>query len=156
MSSGELDPKLPLSEAKRRAAACLRAAGRCEYCWVLEAGQVAKFHLDHIVPISLGGSDELNNRVWMCPTCNLSKSDSLTFGDPETGLPADVFHPRQMSWHDHFEWSGLLIVGKTPTGRAVVHALQLNSEHRLGIRLREQRLGEFPPPDAPTPGSAGT
>lgn len=33
-------------------------------------------HSDHIVPKALGGSDEEENRQWLCPRCNLLKRDS--------------------------------------------------------------------------------
>lgn len=33
----------------------------------------AKFHLDHIIPRSRGGSDDASNRQWLCATCNLAK-----------------------------------------------------------------------------------
>ncbi len=33
-----------------------------------------KKHLDHYVPLSKGGTHSIDNVVWLCPTCNLSKS----------------------------------------------------------------------------------
>jgi hypothetical protein len=32
-----------------------RAGGRCEYCRLSQAGQEARFHIDHILPVRLGG-----------------------------------------------------------------------------------------------------
>ena len=59
-AAGEGPPK-PLSKAKKRRAVVLRAAGHCEYCRLVEAGQLGPFHLEHVVPSSLGGSDELDD-----------------------------------------------------------------------------------------------
>jgi len=35
-----------------------------------------KFHVDHIVPLSRGGIDELMNLQFLCAQCNLRKSNS--------------------------------------------------------------------------------
>lgn len=49
--------------------------GKCAYCGcdLNESGK----HLDHIIPISRGGLHTAHNVHWTCPTCNLSKGDSL-------------------------------------------------------------------------------
>ena len=57
-----------------------------------------------------------------------------------------VFDPRSMPWLEHFEWYGYTLVGRTAIGRALIHALRLNSLLRIGIRQMEQDMGEFPPP----------
>ena len=36
-----------------------------------------RFHRDHIVPLSAGGSDSIDNIALLCPRCNLSKHDKL-------------------------------------------------------------------------------
>lgn len=33
------------------------------------------FHIDHVVPLSMGGSNDRLNIQMLCPTCNLRKSD---------------------------------------------------------------------------------
>lgn len=51
-----------------------RQKNRCYYC----GGKlVDKYHVDHIVPLSRGGSDDPENLVATCPRCNLSKGDKL-------------------------------------------------------------------------------
>ena len=40
------------------------------------------FHLDHKVPICVGGKHEKNNLVMACATCNLSKRKRRTENDP--------------------------------------------------------------------------
>lgn len=47
--------------------------GKCDYC-NCDLSIVGK-HLDHIVPLSKGGIHTINNVHWVCPKCNLSKSD---------------------------------------------------------------------------------
>jgi hypothetical protein len=47
-----------------------RAAGRCEYCLMHQSLQGATFHVEHIVPKSDEGLDELDNLAWACPSWN--------------------------------------------------------------------------------------
>jgi 5-methylcytosine-specific restriction endonuclease McrA len=44
--------------------------GKCYYCQV-RVGD--KFHVDHVIPLSRGGSNGPENIVIACPHCNLSK-----------------------------------------------------------------------------------
>lgn len=62
------------------AAAILEAQGcRCSYCHA-DLNRVKK-HLDHIVPLARGGSNDRSNIQWLCESCNLSKgaSDPVEF-----------------------------------------------------------------------------
>ncbi len=47
---------------------------RCSYCGT-DISQ--KYHVDHIVPLSRGGSNKKDNIALTCPRCNLSKHDKL-------------------------------------------------------------------------------
>lgn len=59
-----------------------RQNGKCYYC----GQKVGKnYHVDHIVPLSRGGSNGPENLVIACPTCNLRKSDKLPHEWPEGG-----------------------------------------------------------------------
>ena len=122
-----------------------RAGRRCEYCKVHAAIQLATFHLDHVRPVSRTGPDDVDNRAFSCPTCNLAKSNRTTLLDPETGASVPLFNPRQDRWTDHFGFEGLYIVGLTPIGRALVAAFDLNSTQRVFIRSIEQGAGLYPP-----------
>lgn len=43
----------------------------CAYC---ESPLMGSFHVDHMVPLSRGGSDDVMNLAITCATCNLSKN----------------------------------------------------------------------------------
>ena len=49
-----------------------RQAGRCYWCQE-KVGD--KFHVDHVTPLSKGGSNGPENLVIACPACNRQKSD---------------------------------------------------------------------------------
>lgn len=51
-----------------------RDAALCYYC----GKHSQNGHVDHVIPLSRGGTDNLENLVWSCQECNLSKSDSTT------------------------------------------------------------------------------
>lgn len=44
--------------------------GRCLYCGCSIA---AGYHVDHMIPIARGGSNDPENLALACPGCNLSK-----------------------------------------------------------------------------------
>jgi len=47
-----------------------RQNGRCYWC---KAKVGDTYHVDHVMPVILGGSNGPENLVIACPTCNLSK-----------------------------------------------------------------------------------
>jgi 5-methylcytosine-specific restriction endonuclease McrA len=81
-----------------------RADGRCEYCQAPQNACGYRFHLEHIVPIALGGVDDESNRALACASCNLAKSDRSSAHDPLTGEATALFHPRTQNWQEHFRW----------------------------------------------------
>lgn len=48
--------------------------GLCAYCGCKLNG---KYHVDHIIPLSRGGSNNADNLTLTCARCNLSKGDKL-------------------------------------------------------------------------------
>lgn len=107
--------------------------------------QGAVFHVEHIIPRTLGGNDDLLNLAWACPGCNLTKANRTTITDPVTGQKVRVFHPRLDQWTEHLFWEGYDLVGRTPIGRALVEAFHLNHPRRIRVRQVEGRFGLFPP-----------
>jgi hypothetical protein len=51
-----------------------RDSYRCQHCGISTA-LGAVLHIDHIIPISKGGSSDLNNLQALCQDCNLGKSN---------------------------------------------------------------------------------
>jgi len=43
--------------------------GFCPYCW----DEIGRGHVDHIVPVSKGGTNEWSNLAWVCQKCNQQK-----------------------------------------------------------------------------------
>lgn len=131
-------------DAALRRQARQRAAERCEYCHLSQLALSARFHVEHIVAKQHRGADELSNLALACPFCNRFKGPNLSAIDPQTNQVVPIFHPRHDRWEDHFETSGITIVGLTPTGRATVLLLEMNDDNRLQIRGALQESGEWP------------
>jgi 5-methylcytosine-specific restriction endonuclease McrA len=58
-----------------------RAAERCEYCKLSQAGQEATFHIDHVIPIAAGGLTIAENLALACVSCLLRKGARTTVND---------------------------------------------------------------------------
>ena len=124
-----------------------RAQGCCEYCKSQIRFSPNSFEIDHIIPISRGGVNQLENMALACPQCNGHKSDKIEAVDPVSGQIVPLFHPRQMSWKVHFCWSDdtLEILEITATGRATVALLQTNRETVVNLRAVLREMGLHPP-----------
>ncbi len=121
-----------------------RAAGRCEYCRLAQAGQEATFHIDHIIPRADGGATTADNLALACVSCSLRKGARRTVADAQTGVEVNLFHPRADVWEEHLVWEGVRLIGLTATGRATVDALEMNRPVILAIRAEEIWLGRHP------------
>lgn len=105
-----------------------RANFLCEYCHSPERLSANRFTIDHLMPTSLGGSDEWINLALACRRCNERRSNFLEGIDPETQQTASIFNPRYQNWNDHFSWTekGTVIQGRSAIGRATVVRLDMN------------------------------
>jgi hypothetical protein len=104
-----------------------RDKGCCQYCRLVQIGQAAVFHINHIVPRSHGGTTVESNLVLECPWCSLHKSNKLTGIDATGGELVRLFHPLEQSWNDHLQIdpSGFCD-GRTAVGRVTVAELKMN------------------------------
>lgn len=122
-----------------------RAQGRCEYCGLSQTSQEATFHIDHIVPVSVGGETVAENLALAWVSCSLRKAARLSAVDPESEKEVPLFNPRRDAWQDHFQWDGVHLSGLTETERATVVALRMNRPQILAIRAEEAIFGRHPP-----------
>src|SRR6266705_5616843 len=58
-----------------------RQKGRCYWCHK----KLVEYHIDHVIPLSRGGSNAPDNLVLACPTCNMRKAARLPSEWPEGG-----------------------------------------------------------------------
>ena len=133
--------------AARRAQVTERAGNRCEYCHLPTRGQVATFPIDHVIPRSRGGENEIDNLALTCPHCNAHKWNTDEGRDPETSETVPLFHPRRDVWVDHFEWSLAChgeLVGRTAQDRATIAALRINDADMIALRVFLAELGVHP------------
>ena len=131
-----------------REAVVLRAGNRCEYCHLSQESQVATFPVDHVIPVVAGGKTALENLAFSCPRCNATKWTRVAAEDPVSGQLVPLFNPRTEIWAEHFRWSesdAALVEGLTPSGRATVALLELNSVAHLTVRRWLMAVGMHPP-----------
>lgn len=124
----------------------LRAFERCEYCQAPETFSNFLFEVEHIIPRSHNGSDDLENLALACRSCNIFKSNHLTgIGDDETETRR-LFNPRIDVWDEHFEISveTLKIKGLTQIGRGTINRLKLNNSEQIRARRVWNKLDFYP------------
>lgn len=125
------------------------ARHRCGYCLTAQMISGAQMHIDHIMPVALGGTSDESNLWLACAWCNSYKGSQSHAIDPFSSQSVPLFNPRTQSWPDHFGWSddGTQITGLTATGRATVLALHLNNEYIVSARRQWVIAGWHPPQD---------
>jgi HNH endonuclease len=149
-------PIVPISELTKQSVR-KRANYLCEYCHSLEILSANRFTIDHIVPQSLGGSDDIDNLALACRRCNERRYNFVAGIDPQTQDIVPIFNPRQQQWAEHFGWTadGTEIVGSSPIGRATCVRFDLNDmryPENDSIRQTRRlwtRIGLHPPSNDP-------
>lgn len=76
---------------------------RCVYCGVLLNDKNAT--IDHVIPLSRGGTNTKGNKVYACVKCNSSKADMLLseWYAKKFGVNLKKVNRKEKS-DDHFEW----------------------------------------------------
>lgn len=139
-------PRVRISVEKKRSVV-ERAQKRCEYCQCRSDHATETFAIEHVIPVSRGGNDEVTNLALACSGCNSRKYNKLEAVDPASGELVPLFNPRFQRWEEHFAWSKdyTQIIGLTATGRATIVALQMNRQNVINIRKAMSIMGVHPP-----------
>ena len=87
----------------------------------------------------------LHRGQYDCSLCNNSKGPNIAGLSGTPGEIVRLFHPRNDSWTDHFEWNGPELVGRTPIGQATIAVLGINRHYRVILRESLIAEGVFPP-----------
>lgn len=113
-----------------------RARYQCEYCRSPEDINTDPFSIEHIHPVSLGGTNEEANLALSCLGCNLAKGARIDGLDSVTNLRVTLFNPRIQRWNEHFEWSDNYeqVEPRTATGRVTIIVLDLNRRKLCNLR----------------------
>lgn len=130
-----------------RQAILVRAQNRCEYCQSRFDYTTETFAVEHVVPVSRGGSNAQENLAFSCSGCNGHKYNKTEAPDPLDGTTVPLFNPRTQIWQEHFCWQGdyaQMIDGLTLTGRATVEALRMNRPGLMHIRQLLYSIGQHP------------
>ncbi len=128
-----------------------RAKYMCEYCHASEQWQYVPFTVDHVIPLSKGGKNSIENLALACFHCNRQKSDKVIVIHEESGAEVFLFNPRIDYWEEHFVWStdALKIIGLTAIGQATIIALAFNRQRIINIRAADREVGRHPPESDP-------
>lgn len=137
----------PYLSKKSRKLVFERADFKCEYCFSLEQYSSSPFDIEHIIPLSKGGNNDIKNLALACHGCNLHKYNKMFGIDSESSLLEPLYNPRKDSWKDNFEWNEgfTIILGLIPIGRATIETLQLNRFKLINQRMVFREVGLHPP-----------
>jgi len=108
-----------------------------------EDDSFSRHHIDHIISRKHGGVSDESNLAFACIRCNAWKGTDIASLDPQTGLLAPLFNPRQQLWNDHFRLDGAIIEPLTTVGRATAKLLRLNIAQRVTERQLLIAVGRF-------------
>ena len=122
---------------------------RCGHCLTPQILTSHKLEIEHIYPISKGGTSRKENLCLACRHCNLHKASKIYGFDLIAAKKVRLFNPNVQIWSEHFAWDKekTSIIGKTPCGRATIFALKMNDDLQKNARKVWKLTGSFPPKD---------
>jgi HNH endonuclease len=112
-----------------RDAVVLRDRGRCRYC----GHRARPIHLDHVVPVSKGGGDEISNLVVACVSCNYRKADQI-WTPRRIGKP-----PIEKPWRTHAQFRrDAISASKRRTAKAISQGMVRESKAAKKARAAKE------------------
>ncbi|MFH2043350.1 MAG: HNH endonuclease signature motif containing protein [Acidobacteriota bacterium] len=82
---------------------------RCKMCG--RSKDEVSLHVDHIIPVAKGGTDEIDNLAALCSDCNIGKSDYLFTDYSNISLiPEDIekffkfYHDERIGRFEQYHW----------------------------------------------------
>ena len=112
-----------------------RANFICEYCHAPESAFNFPFEIDHFIPLSKNGTDDLDNLVLACRACNAYKAfHNIGLHDNKENLR--LFNPRQDMWNEHFSVNldSSEIERLTEIGIGTINRLKINNMRQIQSR----------------------
>lgn len=121
---------------------------RCRYCGADAA--TATLEVDHVMPVALGGADDLDNLVTSCGPCNDGKASTAPDEAVKAALQSTAATTDAIELHEvrRLAWSVLVDYGPA---RAVGPVTEADSHHAVMNALGMWCYGW----DAPGPDSSG-
>ena len=128
-----------------------RANHCCEYCKTSRRVIGMPLVIDHVIPMSNGGTHDPANLCASCYRCNEHKGSKTQVFDNETNVMVTLFNPRVDRWLEHFIWGdgGTQIIGLTAIGRVSDIGLRLNNPYVVESRSLWVARGWHPPLESP-------
>ena len=109
---------------------------RCGYCSVTEQEIGAELTYDHFKPISAGGTDDIENIVYACHSCNSFMGHFWREAENEC-----LLHPLRDDFNAHIsEDQDGILAGLSKRGTVHVERLHLNRSPLTAHRL-ERKIG---------------
>jgi HNH endonuclease len=113
-----------------------RAQCACEFCGITEIDTGGMLTIDHFQPRTKAGSDELENLIYACITCNQYKQDYW----PQTEAAPILWNPRQESASQHFvEQEDGQLTALSQISIFTIKRLRLNRSQLIVARQRRQQ-----------------
>lgn len=116
---------------------------RCGYCGVKEEEAGSELEIDHFRPRSASGTDDVNNLVYCCPTCNRFKGDFWPVDDANL-THRRLLHPQRddLATHLRAEVDGRLSP-LTETAAFYIERLRLNRPPLVALRRSRQEQAQL-------------